>query len=211
MTEHIDGNRLNQDLRYRFEYISKFLNFTHDDIAALNTLAKIVVPIIPVLVDSVYRKLFQYDITKNFFVLRNDGFDGQVNEDETFTLDSTQMIYRRDMLSGYLKRLLLQREWTDDFLHYLSKIGRMHTDKAGSRSINVDYIHINATLSYIETLIMDIVWDTDHFQDKTKKDILLALNKVFRIQSDLFVLHYLDSSKETLSLTSHKTNQCTCS
>jgi hypothetical protein len=211
MTEHIDGNRLNQDLRYRFEYISKFVNFTHDDIAALNTLAKIVVPLIPVIVDSVYRKLFQYDITKNFFVLRNDGFDGQASEDKTFTLDSAQMTYRRDMLSGYLKRLLLQREWTDDFLQYLSKIGRMHTNKAGSRSINVDYIHINATLSYIETLIIDTVWDTDHFEDKTKKAILLALNKVFRIQSDLFVLHYLDSSKETLSLTSHKTNECTCS
>jgi hypothetical protein len=108
MTEHIDGNRLNQDLRYRFEYISKFVNFTHDDIAALNTLAKIVVPLIPVIVDSVYRKLFQYDITKNFFVLRNDGFDGQASEDKTFTLDSAQMTYRRDMLSGYLKRLLLQ-------------------------------------------------------------------------------------------------------
>jgi hypothetical protein len=39
MTEHIDGSRLNEDLRYRFEYISKFLNFTNDDITALNTLA----------------------------------------------------------------------------------------------------------------------------------------------------------------------------
>lgn len=212
MTEHIDGSRLNQDLRYRFEYLCKFLNFTHDDILSLNTLSTIAIPLIPVIVDAVYRKLFQFDITKNFFVLRNDGFDGRIKSDETLTLDSAQMTYRRDMLSGYLKRLLLQREWTDDFLQYLSKIGRMHTNHMGSSSINVDYIHINATLSYIETLIIDAVWIADNVDNKTKKDILLALNKVFRIQSDLFLLHYLDTTKEINSSTSnHKKHHCACS
>jgi hypothetical protein len=32
MAEHIDKTRLNTDLRYRFEYLSKFLNFTSNDI-----------------------------------------------------------------------------------------------------------------------------------------------------------------------------------
>ena len=67
MTEHIDNNRLNEDLRYRFEYISKFINFTNDDILLLNTLAPIALPLVPVVVDAVYRKLFQFDVTKNFF------------------------------------------------------------------------------------------------------------------------------------------------
>jgi hypothetical protein len=65
------------------------------------------------------------------------------------------MTYRRDMLSGYLKRLFLQQEWTDEFIQYLSQIARMHTDKQGSAFINVDYIHMNATLSYIEHLIIE--------------------------------------------------------
>jgi hypothetical protein len=52
------------------------------------------------------------------------------------------------------KRLLLLYEWTDDFLQYLSAVGRIHTNKVGSASINVD-IHINAAPSYIETLIID--------------------------------------------------------
>jgi hypothetical protein len=208
MTEHIDSTRLNQDLRYRFDYLSKFINFTTDDIKALNTLSTVILPLIPVIVDSVYRKLFQFDITKHFFVLRNDGFDGRIKSDEILTLESTQMIYRRDMLSGYLKRLLLQHEWTDEFLQYLSHIGRMHTNKIGSTSINVDYIHINATLSYIETLMIDAVWLTDNIENKIKKDILLALNKVFRIQSDLFLLHYLEPSKEPITSSTH---ECNCS
>jgi hypothetical protein len=90
------------------------------------------------------------------------------------------------MLSGYLKRL-------------------------GSSSINVDYIHINATLSYIETLIIDTVWIADNLNNERKKDILLALNKVFRIQNDLFLIHYLESSKENITLTHHKTHKCICS
>ena len=214
MTEHIDSSRLTEDLRYRFEYLSKFLNFTHDDITALNHLSTIALPLIPVIVDAVYRKLFQFDITKNFFVLRNDGFDGHSEKSHSLTLDSAQMTYRRDMLSGYLKRLLLQREWTDDFLQYLSRVGRMHTNKYGSASINVDYTHINVTLSYIETLLIDSIWNADTIDNRTKKEILIALNKVFRIQSDFFLLHYLEPSKETTnsSSTDHqKIHKCACS
>jgi hypothetical protein len=211
MTEHIDSRRLNEDLRYRFEYISKFLNFTNDDISSLNSFAPIALPLMPVIVDAVYRKLFQFDITKNFFVLRNDGFDGELKDNQTFTLDSAQMTYRRDMLSEYLKRLLLQNQWTDDFLQYLSRVGKIHT---GSQSMHVDYIHINATLSYIETHLIDIVWMTENLGNKTKKDTLMALNKVFRIQNDLFILHYLHSMNENTSLysTDHqKTDKCVCS
>ncbi len=52
----------------------------------------------------------------------------------------------------------------------------MHTNKFGSSSINVDYIHINETLSYIETLLIDAVLITDNIENTTKKDIILALN-----------------------------------
>lgn len=208
MTEHIDRDRLNEDLRYRFEYLSKFINLTDVDINAMNILSNIIVPVIPVIVDSVYRKLFQYDLTKHFFVLRNDGFDGQSDNHDMLTLDSTQMTYRRDMLSGFLKRLFLQRQWTDDFLQYLSRIGRLHTNKAGSESINVDFIHINATFTYIEVLIMEIVWNSDSVDEKNKREISLALTKVFRILSDFFLLHYLEP---TMKSNEDKTEKCVCS
>ena len=111
MAEHIDGNRLNTDLRYRFEYLSKFLNFTSDDIAMLNTFAPIIFPVIPVLADTVYRKLFSFDITKQYFLIHNEGFEGFLpnNKQCGLTLDSVQMELRRDMLSMYLKRVFTQK------------------------------------------------------------------------------------------------------
>ncbi len=58
MAEHIDKNRLKSNLRYRFEYVSKFLNFNQEDILLLNTLAPIIFPQIKFIVEAVYTKLF---------------------------------------------------------------------------------------------------------------------------------------------------------
>ncbi|CAF1267655.1 unnamed protein product [Rotaria sp. Silwood1] len=213
MTEHIDNDRLHEDIHYRFDYFSKFISFTSEDISALNMFASSAASVIPVIVDSVYRKLFQYDITKTYFIIHNDVFDGHSKKNENISLDSAQMVYRRDMLSGYLKRLLLQRQWTNEFLAYLSRVGRMHTNKVGAASINVDFIHINATLAYIENLLAETVWSNENFDNNTKKNVLLALNKVFRIQSDLFLMHYLESSQDNSSIrtTNHEKGKCICS
>lgn len=213
MTEHIDSDRLIEDIHYRFDYFSKFVCFTSDDITALNTFALTALPAIPVIVDSVYRKLFQYDITRHYFVVCNEIFDGSARQSGDFSLESAQMVYRREMLSGYLKRLLLQREWTNEFLTYLSRVGRMHTNQLGSSSIYVDFIHINATLTYIENLLIEIVCSNEKLDNNTKKNVLLALNKVFRIQSDFFLMHYLaplqgNSANSTINNNKEK---CVCS
>ncbi|UJR22159.1 hypothetical protein I4U23_025223 [Adineta vaga] len=205
MAEHIDGNRLQLDLRYRFDYLSKFLNFTSDDIAMLNTFAPIVFPLIPVLSDTVYRKLFSFDITKEYFLVRNEGFEGFMPRKQCgLTVDSAQMVFRKDMLSVYLKRILTQGDWNDTFLQYLSQVGKMHTNQAGSGSINVDYIHINALLGYLEHLLIDVLCNADSTDEKTKRGILMAINKFFWIQNDFFTMHYLLSLKNNFTANSTK-------
>ncbi len=213
MAEHIDGNRLNSDLRYRFDYLSKFLNFTSDDIAMLNTFAPIIFPSIPVIADTVYRKLFSFDITKKYFIIRNEGFEGFLpKKTHGVTLESPEMDLRRDMLSMYLKRVLTQRDWNDIFLQFLSQIGKMHTNQSGSASINVDYIHINGLLGYLEHILIDILYNTDCIDEKTKRGILMAVNKFFWIQNDFFTMHYLMSVKDSSisNKTPPSTKTCKC-
>ncbi|UJR26981.1 hypothetical protein I4U23_008288 [Adineta vaga] len=194
MAEHIESNRLNDDLRYRFEYLSKFLNFTSNDITTLNTFAPIIFPLIPVIVDSVYRKLFSFDITRQHFLINNEG--ATPKRTPCATLESAQMSFRKDMLSMYLKRVLTQHEWNDTFLQYLSQVGRMHTPQAGSSSINVDYIHINLLLGYLEQLLIDILYKNDSLIESSKSRTLLAINKFFWIQNDFFTMHYFKSLNE---------------
>ncbi|CAF3351097.1 unnamed protein product [Rotaria socialis] len=194
MTEHIDGNQINSNLRSRFDYLSKFLNFTSDDIAMLNKFAGIILQRVPVVVDAVYRKLLAFDITKQYFLIRNDGFEGHLTKKSSnLTVDSAQMKFRKDMLSIYLKRILTQTEWDDTFLQYLSRIGKMHTDKAGSSSINIDYIHISGLFGFLEHLLIDALWTAENIDSKTKYAMFAALNKLFWIQNDFFSMHYLSS------------------
>ena len=182
MAEHIDSNRLHHDLPYRFDYLSKFLNFTADDIALLNAFAPIVFPRIPVIADTVYRKLFNFDVTKEYFLINTQGFEGFMpKKSGSITLESANMVFRRDMLSMYLKRVLTQREWNETFLQYLSQVGRVHTNKAGSASINVDYLHINALLGYLEHLLIDILCTSETIDDQTRRTTMMAINKFFWI------------------------------
>jgi len=190
MAEHIDKNRLNTDLRYRFEYLSKFLNFTKEDIISLNTLAPIIFPRISYIVETIYKKLYTYDIIQQYFIFRNDDFESfSSNETTNTSVISAQTDFRKDMLSMYLKRVFIQTEWNDTFLQFLSQIGEIHTESDHSIPTNVDYIHINALLGYLEHLLIDIIWNTENFDSKKKCLAIRAINKFFWIQNDLFTMH----------------------
>ena len=197
-TEHIDRNLLDTDLRYRFNYLSKFLNFTQDDISTLNTLATLVHPLIPTVVDTLYQKLLDFDITKHYFLIRSTGFDGKLTTDPNqLTLHCEQMMFRRDTLRKYLFRILRQRLWNDAFLQYLSHVGKMHTNMAGTHSIDIDYIHMNALLGYLEHILIDAILSHQQIDPTTKKSALVALNKFFWIQNDFFTMHYIKASKKS--------------
>jgi hypothetical protein len=94
------------------------------------------------------------------------------------------------MLSVYLKRVLVQTEWNDTFLQFLYQIGEIHSESDHSVPTNVNYIHINALMGYLEHLLLDIIWNTESFDSKRKHAAIKAINKFFSIQNDFFTLHY---------------------
>ena len=79
---------------------------------------------------------------------------------------------------------------------FLSQIGPIHTNQAGSASIDVDYIHINVLLGYLEHLLIDVLCNSDTVDEKSKHGILMAVNKYFWIQNDFLTMHYLSSWKQ---------------
>ncbi|UJR22157.1 hypothetical protein I4U23_025221 [Adineta vaga] len=191
MAEHIDKSRLNHDLRYRFDFLSKFIDFNQDDVVMLNTLAPIIFPHLPAMVETLYRKLYSFDVTKRYFHIRNDGFESfPINKEAGITLDFVQTEYRKDMFSVYFKRVLTQGEWNDSFLDYLSRVGQMHTPRGGSTSINVDYMYMNALFCYLEQLLVDVIWNTDSLDSRKKREGIQAISKFIWIQNDLLTMHY---------------------
>ncbi|UJR34920.1 hypothetical protein I4U23_027698 [Adineta vaga] len=195
MAQHIDHKLVENNLRYRFEYLSKFINFTTNDIAILNTIGKLTAPILPDIVDQIFQKFLDFDITKRYFLMRHFGYNGTVTVNESeLTLQSEQMCFRRTSMTKYLKRILRQKVWNDAFLEYLSYVGKIHTKMAGSHSIDVDFIHINISFSYIEHILLDVVLSNQQIDNETKKSAVLTLNKFFWIQNDFFSMHYTEQS-----------------
>ncbi|CAF0735947.1 unnamed protein product [Adineta ricciae] len=192
MAEHIDRADLINNIRYNFDYLAKFLNFTNEDISALNALAPVLFPCIPSIVETIYKKLYSFDITKQYFVLRNDNFEKftEPNIETDHAVISAQTEFRKDMLTMYLKRVLIQTEWNDAFLQYLSQIGELHGHNKHAPEANVHYIHVNVLLGHLEHLILEVIWKTESIDANNKRASIRAINKFFWIQNNFFTMHY---------------------
>lgn len=70
-TQEVDPVLLKTSLEDRVAYLTDFLNFTAHDAEVIKQIAPAVNDIIPGLVDDLYAKLFEFDITKKVFMTRN--------------------------------------------------------------------------------------------------------------------------------------------
>ena len=191
--EKVDAAQLNTDVQYRFAYLSKFLNFTKDDISVLNKIAPALVPLVPTVVDAIYGNLFSFDITKRIFAEHKVHFEGNTTTSPgSLDLTPERITFVKDMLAVYLKKVLTQADWDKGFLEYLSHLGKVHANKAESKNVDVSYIFMNATLAFGENILLNAILTNNlGLDENTKKAAILAINKFFWIQNDFFTMHYI--------------------
>jgi hypothetical protein len=93
-----------------------------DDVQALILYSKYIKSLIPAVVNIVYKKLLQYDITARAFTTRSTSYEGPVDEipDE----NSPIIRYRKMFLRGYLTKLCNDPSKME-FWEYLDKVGMM--------------------------------------------------------------------------------------
>jgi hypothetical protein len=145
----VDEARLESDLAYRVGYVTKFIGFGPEDVAALHGLAPLLGPAVPTLVDAVYVQLFRHDATKRHFVPRQSGYDGPVPADLwSLAPDHEQIKYRKAHLGNYLRKLLTS-SYDDKMVAYLDLVGKIHTAKAGSPSLAVPLVQMNALIGFV--------------------------------------------------------------
>src|SRR4051812_45734073 len=101
--KHIDEQRLESDLGYRFQYLTEFVGFGEEDIAATHAAAGAIAPLVPGLVNAVYDKLNMYDATWRHFLPRQSGYEGPVpSKLEELTMDHEMIQFRKQHLGRYL-------------------------------------------------------------------------------------------------------------
>jgi hypothetical protein len=185
----IDEPRLENDLGYRVGYLTAFMGFGPDDIAAIHAAASHLAPVVPALVDAVYVKLFTYDATKRHFVPRQFGYEGATPVNlETLTLDHEQIQFRKKHLTNYLVKLVTA-PYDAKMLQYLDFVGRIHTPKAGSKEINVPLVQMNALMGFVADAILGSILSLP-LEPEEKAHTLRAFNKLLWLQNDLIVRHY---------------------
>lgn len=187
--QHVDEPRLEADVEYRFEYLTEFVGFGEQDVALIHAAAEKLAPLVPSLVDAVYDKLFSYDATKRHFVPRQHGYEGPVPESiGTLQQDHAMIAFRKQHLANYLKGLVT-RPYDASLVKYLDRVGKIHTEKAGSEELNVPLVQMNALMG----LVADAVTATIHslgLDRETERGMTRAFGKLLWLQNDLIARHY---------------------
>ena len=186
---HINEQRLESDLGYRFEYLAGFMGFGPDDIAAIHGAAPALAPLVPSLVDAVYAKLYSYDATWRHFVPRQFGYDGPTPATLIeLTPDHPQIAFRKQHLSRYLVNLVT-KPYDGKMLEYLDMVGKIHTPKAGSKDIDVPLVQMNALMGFVADAFTATILSLK-LPRETEVKTLRAFGKLLWLQNDLIARHY---------------------
>lgn len=187
--KRIDEPRLETDLAYRFGYLTEFMGFTAEDVAAIHAAAPYLAPVVPALVDAVYDKLFSYDATKRHFVPKQSGYNGEVPESmESLTQQHAMIEFRKQHLARYLAALVT-RPYDNGMVGYLDMVGKIHTPKAGSKDLNVPLVQMNALLGFVSDALLATIAGLG-LERAAEERTLRAFNKLLWLQNDLIVRHY---------------------
>lgn len=160
---------------------------------ALTTGAKYIKALIPAVVNIVYKKLLQYDITARAFETRSTSYEGPV--DTNLNENSPQILYRKMFLRGYLTKLCSDPSKME-FWEYLDKVGMMHVGQGRAHPLHVEYVHIGVTLSFVQDILTEAVLSHPRLKMERKIALVKALCKVIWIQNDLFAKWYVRDGEE---------------
>lgn len=185
----IDEARLETDLAYRFNYLKDFIGFSDHDVKLILGSAVALAPKVKGLVDAVYDKLFSFDATKRHFVPRQSGYAGDVPISLlALTADHPMIQFRKDKLARYLVKLV-SGPYDASMVNYLDMVGKIHTDKAGSKELIVPLIQMNVLMGFVADAMNATILSLNLPRD-TECETLRAFSKLLWIQNDLITRHY---------------------
>lgn len=191
--QHFDRRELYTNLETRIQYLHSFLDFSSRDIEALMTGSKYIKALIPAIVNIVYKKLLQYDITARALETRSTSFEGPL--DPNLNEYSPQILHRKMFLRGYLNKLCSDPSRME-FWEYLDKVGMMHVGQGRVHPLHVEYVHIGVTLSFIQDVLTEAILSHPRMKMDKKIGLVKALSKVIWIQNDLFAKWYVRDGEE---------------
>ncbi|EIT82705.1 Protoglobin-domain-containing protein [Aspergillus flavus] len=180
--KHVDRKAIYTRLEARINYLQDFLDFNSADVEALTTGSKYIKALIPAVVNIVYKKLLEQDITARAFHTRDTSDERPI--EEFYNEESPQIMRRKMFLRWYLTKLCSDPTQTD-FWRYLNKVGMMHAAQERMHPLNIEYIHMGACLGFIQDIFTEALMSHPRLQLQRKVALVRAIGKIIWIQNDL--------------------------
>jgi hypothetical protein len=98
--------------------------------------------------------------------------------------------------SGNSKSTVLYFEVVILIVSSLDKVGMMHVGQGRTHPLHVEYVHIGATLSFIQDVLTEAILSHPRLKMDRKIALVKALSKVIWIQNDLFAKWYVRDGDE---------------
>lgn len=147
---------------------------------------------IPLVVEKVYKKLLQYDITAKSF--RGAGLSHEVENYPS--KDSSEIQYRKLFLQGYLQKICSDPS-KFEFWEYMDKVGMMHCRSTTKRGLHVDYVHLGMAMGFVQDVLFEEIILHSRLKTERKAALIKAIGKVLWIQNDLFARWHLQRDEDT--------------
>ncbi|GAA6003114.1 protoglobin family protein [Rhodotorula paludigena] len=208
--KHYDRDAIRGDLQERVRFGRDFLRFSPEDGQTLNSVAKLIGPLVKPTVDAVYQQLFRFDYTARFFLKRNAGFEGDHAESlDRLTLDDPQIAFRKQILGGWVRKMFESDFESPATWAYFDKVAAMHTGlaafkhRANKDPLVVDLQPMALLLGWVVDVVVKAVMEMpdDVADSTTKLAVISAFNKLVWLQNDLFVRWYAKSDDELAAAT----------
>jgi len=206
-TQEVDPLLIKHSLDDRIAYLTDFLGFTTKDSDTITKVAPFVNDMIPSIVDSLYAKLFEFDITKKVFMSRNQGFDGPLPKKlEDLSLDSPQLVFRKVFMRAWARRVLTADYTNGKTWAYMDKVGIMHTGASpfkhqrslGIPPLNVPYRDCALTLGLVQNILQTAILRLPA-EKASEEDKIGAVTAINKVPSVLFISGHMDSERFVLS------------
>ncbi|KAB8072088.1 Protoglobin-domain-containing protein [Aspergillus leporis] len=180
--KHVERKALYTRLEARINYLQDFLDFNSADVEALTTGSKYIKALIPAVVNIVYKKLLESDITARAFHTRDTSDERPI--EDFYNEESPQILRRKMFLRWYLTKLCSDPTQTE-FWRYLNKVGMMHTAQERMHPLNIEYIHMGACLGFIQDIFTEALMSHPRLSLQRKTALVRAIGKIIWIQNDL--------------------------
>jgi hypothetical protein len=156
--------------------------------------------VIPDIVNSVYKKLLQHDVTARVFSTR----DSRDDEDPpVWPQDGSPAIQNRKIfLRWYLTRLN-QDPSKMEFWEYLDKVGEMHVGSGRRNPLHVDYMFLGICMGYIQDAFTEAILTNTTVELRLRISIVRALGKLCWIQNDLLARWHINEDNLGANPLSH--------